>query len=199
MNPERSEHGERGMRTDRGADDCAQRLSCLLDGELDAADCQALLEQMRHDPQGWRKWSELSCVGDALRSSEVAAWHSDAFVGRVAAALEREPVVLAPAALKSPSGGRRWLLPGAGAAAAAVLLLAVGLPSRQDHSPAVAGAAPVAAPAAVAVVSGPLQIDRSPVLERYLAAHRELAEPTLMPYSTPYVRTSGALLLQETR
>jgi hypothetical protein len=48
-------------------------------------------------------------------------------------------------------------------------------------------------------VQAPVQIDRSPQLERYLAAHRELSEPTLMPNSTPYVRTSGAVLQQEGR
>jgi len=51
----------------------------------------------------------------------------------------------------------------------------------------------------VAKAEVPVQIDRSPQLERYLAAHRELAEPTLMPHSTPYVRTSGAMLMQEGR
>jgi hypothetical protein len=84
--------------------------------------------------------------------------------------------------------------------AAAAVLLAVGLPSRQDIAPAtIAARAPAAPTPTVAAVQGPLQIDRSPQLERYLAAHRELAEPTLMPNSTPYVRTSGAMPLQEGR
>jgi hypothetical protein len=83
---------------------------------------------------------------------------------------------------------------------AAAVLIAVGLPSRQDVSPASMTAGMPAAPTpTVTSVQGPLQIDRSPQLERYLAAHRELAEPTLMPKSTPYVRTSGAMPLQEGR
>jgi len=82
--------------------------------------------------------------------------------------------------------------------AAAAVPIAVGFPSRQASSPeAVASSTPPAP--TLAAVQAPVQVDRSPQLERYLAAHRELSEPMLMPNSTPYVRTSGALLQQEGR
>ncbi|MBK9245946.1 MAG: sigma-E factor negative regulatory protein [Burkholderiales bacterium] len=182
-----------------GTDDCAQRLSALLDGELDAEGCGALVERLRRDEAACRTWAMLSCVGDALRSSEVASFHSDGFVARVSAALDREPTVLAPAALPARPAVRRWLLPGAGAAVAAAVLLAVGLPQRQQPSSelAVVTVQPSAAPVA-AKPDGP-PIKRSPQLERYLAAHRELAAPTVMPSSIPYVRTSGAVPMQEVR
>jgi sigma-E factor negative regulatory protein RseA len=172
-------------------DDCAQRLSALVDGELDAEGCAALVERLRGDGEARRAWAMLNCVGDAMRSAEVAALHSEGFVARVSAVLEREPTVLAPAALPRRAAARRWLLPGAGAAAAAAVLLAVALPSRQALSPEATVARAPAAPTTV--------IDRSPQLERYLAAHRELADPSVMPHSTPYVRTSGAVLTQEGR
>lgn len=196
MNPERIDHST-GAVPPAAADDgdFAVRLSCLLDGELDADECRVLVGRVRRDESAGRRWELFSCVGDALRSPDVAAWHSDRFVARVSAALQREPTVLAPAP-RAPA--RRWLLPGAGAAAAAVVLIAVGLPSRQASPPAaVASGAPVTAAADVATASVPVAIERSPRLERYLAAHRELAEPSLMPHSTPYVRTSGTMALQE--
>ncbi len=202
MNAERMKPEDGGGKPDNSvADDCAQRLSCLLDGELDADGCREILERLRNDDDACRKWALLNCAGDALRSADVAAWHSGDFVTRVSAALEKEPTVLAPVARPPAASLRRWLLPGAGAAAAAAVLIVVGLPSRQDVAPqTVAVAAKSTLPAApVVVAEKPLQIDRSPLLERYLAAHRELAEPTLMPYSTPYVRTSGALHAQEPR
>ncbi len=177
-------------------DDVGQRLSCLLDGEVDADECRALVERIRQDEGASRQWALLNCVGDAMRSPEVAAWHADGFVARVSAALESEPTVLAPAALTARAGLRRWLWPGAGVAVAAAVLLAVGLPGQQVASPElVARPAPtlVAQPAASPVV------ERSPVLERYLAAHRELAAPSLMPNATPYVRTSSAIVVQEPR
>jgi hypothetical protein len=55
------------------------------------------------------------------------------------------------------------------------------------------------AQAASSSASGSFDIARLPALERHLAAHRELADSSLMPNSTPYVRTSGALLVQEGR
>jgi hypothetical protein len=201
MNPDRQTISSAGgAMTEHGAGrDLGQRLSCLLDGEADGEECRAVLERLREDDDARRQWAALSCVGDALRSSDVAAWHSETFVARVATALEREPTVLAPAALAPRPGLRRWLLPAAGAAAAAVLV-AVGLPSQQQASPdALAVKMQTAPAAAVAEASAPILIDRSPVLERYLAAHRELSEPTLMPNSTPYLRTSGAVLTAESR
>jgi sigma-E factor negative regulatory protein RseA len=180
-------------------DACGRRLSCLLDGELEAGECRELLERLRSDEDACRRWAMFSCVGDALRSSDVASWHVAGFTARVAAAVEREPTVLAPGALPARPRLRRWLVPGAGAAAAAAVLIAIGVPSRQTNSPeAVAALSPPTVPV-VSTDGKALQIDRSPLLERYLAAHRELAQPTLMPYSTPYVRTSGALQLQEAR
>lgn len=181
------------------ADDCGQRLSALLDGELDAQDCRALMERLRNDDEACRTWALLNCVGDAMRSAEVAAFHSSGFVSRVSAALEREPTVLAPAALPQRSAVRRWLLPGAGAAAAAAVLIAVGLPSRHGASPEATVAKAPPAPATAVVAAPAPVVDRSPQLERYLAAHRELADATVMPHSTPYVRTSGTVLMQEGR
>jgi len=200
MNPDPIKPGSSSMAAhNHESDDCAQRLSALLDGELDADGCRALVERLHQDEDACRTWALLNCVGDAMRSADVAAYHSAGFVARVSAALEREPTVLAPAALPPRSTVRRWLLPGAGAAAAAAVLIAVGLPSRQAATPeATIAKAPAAT--ATAVVSAPQPvIDRSPQLERYLAAHRELADATVMPYSTPYVRTSGAVLMQEGR
>jgi negative regulator of sigma E activity len=201
MNPDRIDPGpgsDPGQHS--AADDCGLRLSCLLDGELQADECRALVERLRQDEDACRRWNMLNCAGDAIRSADVASWHADGFVTRVSAALDGEPTVLAPAALASRSSIGRWLLPGAGVAAAAVVLLAVGLPVRQASSPgALASKAPAAPAASLATVGAPVAIDRAPALERYLAAHRELAEPTLMPASTPYLRTSGATPAQEGR
>jgi negative regulator of sigma E activity len=201
MNPDRIDRSKGSVPSGQGsADDCAQRLSCLLDGELEADECRALVERLRHDEGACRQWALFNVVGDAMRSADVASWHTDGFVARVSKALEGEPTVLAPAALASRSSMRRWLLPGAGAAVAAAILIVVGLPSRQASSPDVmAGKSPSATTASLATARAPVQIERSPALERYLAAHRELADPTLMPNSTPYVRTSGAMPVQEGR
>jgi sigma-E factor negative regulatory protein RseA len=198
MNPEQRDSSPTDRSPAAGAHDCAQRLSCLLDGELSAQECEALVQQMHGDDEACRRWALMSCVGDALRSAEVGAWHAQGFTARVSAALEREPTVLAPAAVPPPAM-RRWLLPGAGAAVAAAVLIAVGLPQRQPAAPeALARRESVAAPV-VASPARAVQVDRSPELERYLAAHREFAESTVMPRSTPYLRTSSAPAPREPR
>ena len=200
MNPERIDRDRLASTPEAGdGDDCAQKLSALLDGELDADECGALVERLRQDDEACRRWGLLNCVGDAMRSPEVGSFHSAGFVARVSAALEREPTVLAPAALPRRPVARRWLLPGAGAAAAAAVLIAVGLPSQQRSASESALVKATPAPVTTIVRAPTPVIDRSPQLERYLAAHRELAEPTLMPHSTPYVRTSGAVPLPEGR
>jgi negative regulator of sigma E activity len=185
MKAKRVDNGE----SESAPDDIDQMLSCLLDGEVDESTCRSVLERLGGEGGGCRRWELLSCVGDAMRSAEVAAWHRPGFVDRVAAALEHEPTVLAPVALPQRRAMRRWLMPGAGIAAAAAVLLAVGLPSVRPDAPATVA---VGSPVGLQARAG--DIARSPVLERYLAAHRELADPTVMPYSTPYVRTSGAIL-----
>jgi sigma-E factor negative regulatory protein RseA len=198
MNPDRTNPAGSAARSNGDQiDDCAQRLSALLDGELDADQCKALVEHLRQDQDACQTWAIFNCVGDAMRSADVASFHSTSFVARVSAELEREPTVLAPAGLPQRSAVRRWLLPGAGAAAAAAVLIVVGLPWRQATLSETSVAKAPSGPATAVVAAPATVIDRSPQLERYLAAHRELAEPTVMPNSTPYVRTSGALLVQE--
>jgi negative regulator of sigma E activity len=182
-----------------GSDPFELQLSCLLDGEVDEAECRRLLERLRRDDGAGRSWELMNCVGDAMRSADVAAWHRPGFVAKVAGALEQEPTVLAPAAARRPGGMRRWLLPGAGVAVAAAVLLAVGLPGQVTPPADLAQRAPAGAPAQSSFTAGRLDVARLPALERHLAAHRELADSSLMPNSTPYVRTSGALLVQEGR
>lgn len=182
-----------------GAHECRQSLSCLIDGELDPGECRAVLERLRQDDDARERWAIFSCVGDALRSSEVVSWHSAEFSQRVSKALEAEPTVLAPAALPRRPALRRWMLPGAGAAAVAAIAVAVGLPSRQGAGPDGLAMKAALPSTSVSVEQRRVQVDRSPALERYLAAHRELAEPALMPHSTPYLRTSAAMQVPEGR
>lgn len=173
--------------------DCREDLSCLIDGELGDAACARILDRVCSDPQARSQWALLNAAGDALRSSEVAALHSGAFVERVCAALAQEPAVLAPGAL-ARRRYQRVLIPGAAVAAAATLLAVVAVPQLRgggaSSAVAITAPAPVAAP-----VSAPqaTEVARVPEIERYMRAHRELAGSTVMPQATPYLRTSNNL------
>ena len=178
-------------------DDCGEALSCLIDGELSQSECASILERLCADQAARRQWGWMHVAGDALRSSEVAALHSSGFVERVSAAIAREPVVLAPAALVHRRY-QRILIPGVAVAAAAALLAVVAVPQLRGNNESAQFAAtavspePSAAPPAV-------ELARVPELERYLRAHRELAGGAVMPHATPYLRTSNNLPLEPRR
>lgn len=175
--------------------DCREALSRLIDGEVDEAECRRLLERLCNDESAQREWTLLNVACDALRSSEVAALHSEGFVARVRNALAAEPAIVAP--VRRPPANRfvrRIVLPAAAVAAAVVVLGVVALPQlRGPGLPATevahkATATP--APATTLVADG---IVRSAELEAYLEAHREQATGPLLPRPHAYQRASATL------
>jgi negative regulator of sigma E activity len=169
---------------------CEEALSCLLDGELDPATCAALLERLRADETACREWMLLAAAGDAVRSQEVAAWHSTSFVARLASALDREAPICAPRSRRTRVL-RRVVLPGAAIAAAAVVLGVVAVPQLRGSAPATQIASPMPGQSAVVpVVTEGAALDPA-TLEAYLLAHREAAGGALMPRSAAYLRTAN--------
>ncbi|HTH94700.1 MAG TPA: sigma-E factor negative regulatory protein [Rhodocyclaceae bacterium] len=70
-----------------------ERLSALMDGELDAAEVAQVLSDLRGNDEYRRQWQAYHMAGDALR----ATTHLHVDIGlRVMEALADEPVVLAP-------------------------------------------------------------------------------------------------------
>lgn len=173
-------------------------LSCLLDGELEPDRCDQALERLRRDAQALRDWELMSIASDALHSSEVAAWHRADFAQRLRGALDAEPTVLAPR--PSRHHWQRWVGTGAAVAAAGALVF-VGmaqLQSRVDGPATIAKAEAQPQPITIAAPAVPPEplVERLPAMERYLAAHRELARPAVMPDATPYLRTSATVRLE---
>lgn len=178
-----------------------ETLSSLVDGELDPAAADSLLTALCRDAELRNEWVTLHIVGDALRSSEVAAAHSTSFCARVAAALANEPTVLAPRPAQASRSGtvRRYLAPGVAIAASAVVIAFVAVPLLQ--SPATVAPSQQAAATAVPIAAAPAAAEASRraaatvanarALDVYLAAHRELASGVALPRATPYLRTPG--------
>jgi sigma-E factor negative regulatory protein RseA len=172
-------------------DGCREKLSSLIDGELDAAECAAMVERICADPQVRSQWALMHAAGDAMRSSEVAALHSGTFAARVSAALASEPTVLAPV-LSARRRYQRVLVPGLAVAAAGALLIVVAVPQlRGSVETTQIAVTPVVTPAPSATQQ--IEVARVPEIERYLRAHRELTGATVMPGATPYLRTSNNL------
>lgn len=78
-----------------------ERLSALADGEASAAEVAQLCSAWRDDAALRRRWRDYQLIGDVLRSEDLAteSAHDSAFLLRLRARLEAEPVVLAPAEL----------------------------------------------------------------------------------------------------
>lgn len=178
-----------------------EHLSSLIDGELDAAEASAVLDALCRDAELQRRWSDLQLVGDALRSTEVAACHVDGFCARVRQALADEPTVLAPRARRSPM--RRYAIPGFAVAASMAAIAFVAVPLLRSPAPDMTAqkqpAAPVSAPvlanadeqAAQDASRAASAIASARALDPYFAAHRELTGGTPLPRATAYLRTSG--------
>lgn len=75
----------------------ADKLSMLIDNELDKWDESGVLESMKDDDELRYRWTSYHLIGDAMRSS--LPGHLDTgLADRVAATLAHEPVFLRPAA-----------------------------------------------------------------------------------------------------
>ena len=174
-----------------------EQLSCFVDGELDDLQCDRWFARLSQDRAVHHEWTLLHLAGDALRSSEVACWHSRDFSARVASAIAAEPVIVAPAlAARRRRLLQRVVLPGAAVAAATAVLAVMVVPMLRDQGasgPVQASApAPVRGAAMATTASGQV-VERSPHMEAYLAAHREVSGAGMMPPATPLLRASTAL------
>ncbi len=118
----------------------AERLSSLLDGELDEKELDALLLAL-NDEDALQDWDSYQQIGVALRGEAHVAMSSD-FATRVAAQLQNEPAhsVVAATTLKTPVAqpvvesnlvqrlSKKWLAFAAAAGAAVTALTMVSAP-----------------------------------------------------------------------
>lgn len=137
-----------------------ERLSALVDGELDAGAVGGLVAQWREDSDARSAWHAYQLIGDVLRSEDLAGSGRDReFLRQLHLRLVAEPVVLAPSAghadthvpaeAAGRSQGTAELSPGLGAVRPRGRSLALRRWS-----------APVGVAAGVALVAGTLLVTR---------------------------------------
>ena len=140
-----------------------ERLSALVDGELEASAVVHACAAWRDDAEARTTWHAYQLIGDVLRSDDLAAQPGrDAmFLGALRARLAAEPVVLAPhvqpaaeessqqaAGLRLAQGGGRargWTWMGASAVAAGFVVVAGALVLTRTPGTTPAASQPVAA------------------------------------------------------
>ena len=135
-----------------------------MDGELDPEQAVALIAALCADDELRAEWIAFHLAGDALRSTEVASAHSKSFCMSVAAAIAREPAIVAPRAwARQGAPLRRYILPGLAVAASAAVIgfVAVPLLRNADTQAPVQATAVQAPPAAVATAEHPDEARRT--------------------------------------
>jgi sigma-E factor negative regulatory protein RseA len=160
-----------------------EKLSALIDGELQSDSLHAHLGRLRADPELRGAWDTYHLIGDALRGHV-----SPGIADRVVARLREEPTVLAPRQERSPSGRLGWYAMSAAASVAAVALVVwTASPGWRAESQLAASpdTATLASPAPVALVSSVAP----PEIENYLLAHRPYSHTSAMQGIAPYGRS----------
>lgn len=155
-----------------------ESLSAFMDGELPENDADVILAACREHENLSADWSVYHCIGDVLRSSDMAG-HSTRLGTAVGERLRDEPHFLTPVAPGGHSG--HPLLRPLSAVAAMAAVAAVGIvayPQVAGRGEVAVARAPVAAPAAVVVVANPAPVPARPLVApavsiEYVAAHRQ--------------------------
>lgn len=154
-----------------------ERISELLDGELDDAEAQRQIAALKEDDGLRRTWDVYHLIGDAIRG-HIAMDLS----AKVASRLRDEPTILAPRPAPHFQQLRKWSFSAAAAGVAAIALaswLARPTAAPQEQIARAPAAATQPAPAAPSP-SG---------VENYLLAHQPYSSTSAMQGMAPYVRT----------
>lgn len=192
-----------------------ERLSALIDGELDGQAVTAACAQWRDSPESRATWHAYHLIGDVLRSDDLASHPArDAgFLVALRAKLADEPVALAPkpletrAAIESPAaaravagvGSRRWgwIAPTAVAAGfvalAGVLTLTLPgmLPERSEATSVAQAAAPASFAGAAAFVGNPAAAEP----QTFVASGQVIRDARLDRYLAAHKQFAGSSAL----
>jgi sigma-E factor negative regulatory protein RseA len=94
------------------------RISALMDGELDDKSAAELIETLGRDREARLAWASYHLISDAMREGRLL---SEGFGARLSERLAAEPTVLAPRSRQPDS--KRWYALSAAASLAAVALV----------------------------------------------------------------------------
>lgn len=179
-----------------------QKISEWMDGESHSPETERLLAGLRAEGEARQAWRTYHLIGDTLRDTQML---SPRFAERMAASLEKEPTVLAPAAVAAERSWRRHLMPAAAGLAAAGFVGAVAfmMPMQQPSAPSAPqiAQAPQVKPTPAAQVSepAPQPVPLPAATDDYLLAHQGYSPRNRLQGVAPYVRTVSGQALEGRR
>lgn len=162
-----------------------ERVSALMDGELDDGDALVEIKRLGGDADAAESWALYHLIGDSLRGEGGAGLAPAAALRERLAA---EPTVLAPRRTTLPRKVRLYALSAAASVAGVAVvawLAVVNQPGSLDRGPGAIARedAPAIQPAAVA-------LDEAAVRE-YLLAHQQHSPSSSVQGVATYIRTVG--------
>lgn len=171
------------------------KISALMDGELDERHIQHELARLRQDGELRQTWNTFHLIGDAMRGERMLLTD---VAGSLSRRLADEPTVLAPQRDRSRKA-TTYVLSAAASVAAIALVGWVALAPHQAQRPAdiaqmqqapvAAAALPVPAPVQVTpVASVPYDGSRN----EYILAHQGFSPSTAIQGVAPYIRGVSA-------
>lgn len=156
-----------------------ERLSELMDGELDDKSAAEVLQALGSDREAVRTWRTYQLISDAMRENRLL---SADFAARLAGRLAAEPTVFAPRALREQS--RTWFALSAAASLAGVALVGwMALAPQPQTIPA-----PTPAPV-VQIQPKPNIVPLPTTANDYLLAHQGFSPRISLQGMAPYART----------
>jgi sigma-E factor negative regulatory protein RseA len=157
-----------------------EKISALMDGELDERNADEALELIAREPRAAETWRLYHLASDALRTPQLL---SRDFAAHVSRRLAAEPTILAPGALPGRTPLQRFAVAAAASLAAVALVAWLAFAPQPTSAPVVAQAPqPPAAPVAATVMLPEAAND-------YLLAHQGFSPRVMLQGMAPYVRT----------
>jgi sigma-E factor negative regulatory protein RseA len=161
-----------------------ERISELMDGELEAREAQRQLARLKQDKELAQCWSAFHLIGDALRGERPLAREISS---RVAMQLANEPTVLAPRTFASKRTATYAVSLAASISAVAVVVwIAFNNPLAP---PQVAEAVPPAPSSAPAEAEQLASVPSEGEVNDLLRAHTEYSPSTAIQGLAPYIRS----------
>jgi sigma-E factor negative regulatory protein RseA len=162
-----------------------ERLSALMDGELDDKSAAEVLQALGSDREAVRTWRTYQLISDAMRENRLL---SADFAARLAGQLAAEPTVFAPRALRegSRAQSRAWFALSVAASLAGVALVGWMALAPQPQT------IPASTPAPVAQMQPepkPNIVPLPTTANDYLLAHQGFSPRISLQGMAPYART----------
>jgi sigma-E factor negative regulatory protein RseA len=169
-----------------------EKISALMDGELDGQQAQQQIQLLRNDAELASAWHAFHLIGDAMRNERPL---SRDFSRRLSSRIAAEPTILAP---RRGSGKRAvaFALSAAASLSAVALVGWVALSTVPPASQPEIAKAPVTPVPAVPASATPsaaaptlASVPSDGTMNEYLMAHQEFSPSTALQGVAPYIRS----------